>query len=277
MAVMQTKQYLALLSMLAGCLFSLLPITAYSAANDWYKAGFETRFPPGLPFLPQAGGWAVFYQHENDFLGEEKTDIFQPISAELNAALSADNTDNAFRRLFPDIYSEENIQKRLQACPVLGTNFELDGNAETQEWIISFSAQRCLHFDTAQKLLNGDDNPHKWILQQTAAGEYRVLAEGDGILYVTKGENTDGFPAIRTRFFIKRAYPNNPLQCGGAEFTWQYQNGHYQPTKGQYMAQDCEPLYFQGATGLEWERAYAKYEQQVKPLVDAWIRRFTNP
>lgn len=272
MLAMETKRYLTLLLTLAGWLPGMQPAQAAdSLGTDWYKAGFETRFPPSIPFLPDAGGWAVLYQSENDYLGEEKTDIFLPVSADLNAALSAADTDNPFRPLYPAIYSETGEQKRLESCPVLGVAFELDDNPQTQEWVISFSAERCLHFDAAEKLLKGDDKPHKWVLQQAADGQYRVLAEGDGILYVTRQDASDGFREIRTRFFIKRAYPDNPLQCGGAEFTWQYQDGRYQPSDTLYMAQDCAPLYFPDATGLEWERKYAEYEQQVKPLVDEWI------
>lgn len=253
------------------------PLYAANSLNeDWYKAGFETRFPPGMPFLPDAGGWAVLYRSADDFLGEERQDIFQPVSEALNQAVSAETTTNPFRSLYPQLYTAENIAKRLAECPLLGVALDVDQNLHTQEWLLSFSALRCLQFDTTERLLSGDDHGHKWLLQQQADSSYRILAEGDGIFYLTRQEAAN-YQAIRTRMFIARAFPEDTLQCGGAELSWHYQAEHYQLTKVEYLAQDCQLRYFPDATGLAWEREYARYEQQVKTLVDQWLERWQQP
>lgn len=238
--------------------------------SSWYKAAFETRFPPAIPSLPPAGGTVVLYKSKTDHLGEERSNVFQPISKELNAALSAEATHNPFRTLFPTLYTADNSAKRLE-CPVLGVPFELDDKPASKEWVIAFSALQCLGEDEAAKLRSGDTEAHKWVLQQTSGGQYRVLAEGDGSLHVTNQHKEQGYKEIRTRLLLKRAFPDNELQCGGAEFTWRYRNNRYYLAETEYMAQDCQPLYFPELTGEAWQNAYDEYERRVKLLVDEWV------
>jgi hypothetical protein len=262
--------FIAGMCCITGNSFANNDTKAVKLGSSWYKAAFETRFPPAIPSLPPAGGWAVLYKNKADLMGEQRDEVFRPVPRELNAALSADTTTNPFRERFPDIYTPANLSKRLE-CPVLGVPFELDEKPATQEWVISFSAQQCLSDDEAEKLRHGDDEPHKWVLQKTAGGQYRVLAEGDGSLYVTNHQKEQGYKEIRTRLFLKRAFPENELQCGGAEFTWRYRNNGYYLAETEYMAQDCQPLYFPELTGEAWQNAYNEYERRAKLLVDEWL------
>lgn len=238
--------------------------------SSWYKAAFETRFPPVIPSLPPANGWAVLYKNKADTMGKEYENIFQPVGKELNAALSATNTENPFRQLFSAIYAPASIEKRQQ-CLVLGTPFELDDKPASKEWVVSFSAAQCLSDDESLKLRQGDNDTHKWVVQKTPAGKYRVLAEGDGSLYVTNHNKEQGYKEIRTRLLLKYTFPDNPLQCGGAEFTWRYRNNGYYLADTAYMAQDCQPLHFPELTGEAWQNAYDEYERRAKLLVDEWL------
>lgn len=255
------------LSCLAG---NSLAAPTTKLGSSWFKAAFETRFPPALPSLPPAEGSVVLYKNKADPLGEERSDAFQPVSKELNVALSASSTSNPFRKLFPTLYSEANIAKRLE-CPVLGVPFELDDKPASKEWVVSFSALQCLGEDEAEKLRSGDTEAHKWVIQQGVDGKYRVLAEGDGSLYVTNQHKEQGYKEIRTHLLLKRAYPADELRCGGADLTWRYRNNNYYLAATEYMAQDCQPLYFPELTGEAWQNAYDEYERRVKLLVDAWV------
>ncbi|WP_308874573.1 hypothetical protein [Thiothrix subterranea] len=92
---------------------------AVKLSNNWYKAAFDTRFPPAMPALPAANGWVVLYKNKADLMGEQYDDVFRPVSSALNAALSADSTVNPFRKRYPAFYTPANNRKRLD-CPVLG-------------------------------------------------------------------------------------------------------------------------------------------------------------
>lgn len=245
--------------------------SAPKLSNHWYKAAFDTRFPPAVPSLPAANGWAVLYKNKADLMGEQYDDVFRPISAALNAALSAETTANPFRQRYPHFYTPANNRKRL-GCPVLGVPFELDDKPATQEWVIAFSAIQCLSDDDSAKLRQGDTEPHHWVLQKSANGKYRVLAEGDGSLHVLNHQKEQGYKEIRTRLLLKRAFPRNELQCGGAEFTWRYRNQGYYLAATEIMAQDCQPLYFPELTGEAWQYAYDEYARRAKVLVEQWLQ-----
>lgn len=238
--------------------------------QSWYQAGFVTRFPPERPGLPPASGDVTLYANKADTEGKRLEAVFKPIPKELAAALAAKTTSNPFRGQFADLYSADNLSKRQQ-CTVLGVPFALDDKKASKEWVVSFSAEQCLHYDDAEKLRSGDTEPHQWIVQKTANGQYRVLAEGDGSVYVTNHQKEQGYKEISTRLLVKRAFPENELQCGGAELTWRYRNNAYYLADTEYMAQDCQPLYFPGLTGEAWQNAYDEYERRVKVLVDEWV------
>lgn len=269
------NKFLALLFFAGLCLIAGNSLAAdnQNAAKlpaSWYKAAFETRFPPAIPSLPPANGWAILYKNKADTMGKEYANLFRPVGKDLNTALSAVATDNPFRPLFPTLYTPDNSKKRLE-CPVLGAPFELDDKPASKEWVVSFSAEQCLGKDESGNLLHGDNDAHKWVLQKTPDGKYRVLAEGDGSLYITNHNKEQGYKEIRTRLFLKRAFPDNELQCGGAEFTWRYRNKGYYLADTEYMAQDCQPLYFPELTGEAWQNAYDEYERRAKVLVDEWL------
>jgi|GEM_PF-3211810 len=268
---------LSRLLLIIGCCLS----TASPAAPDeavvklptnWYKAAFETRFPPVVPALPAANGWVVLYKNKADLMGEQHDDVFRSISPVLNAALSADSTDNPFRERYPAFYTPANDRKRLDDCAVLSVPFELDDKPTTQEWVIAFSATQCLSDDESAKLRQGDTEPHQWVLQKAANGKYRVLAEGDGSLHVLNHQKEQGYKEIRTRLVLKRAFPRDKLQCGGAELTWRYRNQGYYLAATEIMAQDCQPLYFPELTGEAWQQAYNEYARRAKVLVDQWVK-----
>jgi hypothetical protein len=203
-------------------------------------------------------------------VGTAYADAFKPISRELKAALAASTTTNPFRPLFPTLYTPENLAKRTN-CPMLAVPFELDDKSATQEWMVAFSAKQCLSADASEALRSGDTEPHYWVVQKTANSKYRVLAEGDGNVYVTNQQKEQGYKEIRTQLFLKRAFPKNALQCGGAEFTWRYRNKGYYLADTDIMAQDCQPLYFPELTGKDWKKAYDEYARRAKVLVDQWV------
>ncbi len=243
---------------------------AVKLGSNWYKAAFDARFPPLNPSLPPANGWVVLYKNKADLMGEKRADAFQPVAKALDAALAAEATSNPFRELFPKLYTPANIAKRGE-CPVLGVPFELDDKTATKEWVVAFSAKQCLSDDESEALRGGDTEPHQWVLQQTADAKFRVLAEGDGSVYVTNHQKEQGYKEIRTSMLIKRAFPEDELQCGGAEFTWRYRNNSYYLADTEIMAQDCQPLHFPELTGEAWQNAYNEYARRAKVLVDQWI------
>ncbi len=254
---------------LSGLVLPLQPAMADNHApslqSNWYEVAFVTQFPPQQP----PSGSATFYQAANDHAGQSWVNSFAPASPELKQALTTAN--NPFRTLFADLYTPANTQKRA-GCPLLSMPVEVDDQPATHEWVIAFSSQRCLYANAPTTLRYGDDDAHKWVLQQNANGSYRVLAEGDGTLMISKRQRQQGYKEIRQQVFIARLYPQHPLQCGGAWLTWHYQQGRYQLAQVQYQAQDCEPRYFPHLQGAEWKRAYARYEQQVRPLIDQWLK-----
>ena len=202
--------------------------------------------------------------------GATYDDVFKPVSRELKAALAASSTANPFRPLFPALYTPENLAKRNH-CPMISVPFELDDKTVTQEWVVAFSAKQCLSADASEPLRSGDTEPHHWVVQKTADSKYRVLAEGDGHVYVTNQQKEQGYKEIRTQLWLKRAFPNNELQCGGAEFTWRYRNKGYYLADTEIMAQDCQPLYFPELTGEAWQNAYDEYARRTQALVDQWV------
>lgn len=268
---------LAPLLLAVGCCCSVNSFADTAATQvvklgtSWYKAAFETRFPPEGASLPPANGSVVLYKNKADLVGETHTDAFKPVAKELKAALAATSTTNPFRQHFPDLYTPANLAK-LSNCPMVSVPFELDDATTTTEWVVAFSATQCLNADASATLRAGDSTPHHWVLQKTADSKYRVLAEGDGDVYVTNHQKEQGYKEIRTSLLIKRAFPANKLQCGGAEFTWRYRNNGYTLADTEIMAQDCEPLYFPDLTGEAWQKAYDKYAAQVKTLVDGWLK-----
>ncbi|SDZ94365.1 hypothetical protein SAMN05660964_00582 [Thiothrix caldifontis] len=244
---------------------------AIKLGSSWYRAAFETRFPPAIPSLPDANGWVVLYKNKADLMGEQHDNVFRPITPALNVALSAETTLNPFRKRYPDFYTEVSNRKRLD-CPVLGVPFELDDKPTTQEWVVAFSAIQCLSDDESVKLRQGDTEAHYWVLQKRANGQYRVLAEGDGSLHVVNHYKEQGYKEIRTRLLLNRAFPNDELQCGGAEFTWRYRNTGYYLADTEIMAQDCQLLHFPELTGEAWQYAYDEYARRAKVLVDQWVK-----
>ncbi len=272
---------LAPLLLAVGCCYSTSSFAdtdapAVKLGSSWYKAAFETRFPPEGASLPAASGSVVLYQNKADLAGETHADMFKPAAKELKAALAASSTTNPFRQHFPDLYTEANLAKR-DACTLLSVPFELDDKSATKEWVVAFSATQCLNADTSAALRAGDSTPHLWILQKTADSKYRVLAEGDGDIYVTNHQKEQGYKEIRTSLLIKRACPENTLQCGGAEFTWRYRNHGYALADTEIMAQDCEPLYFPDLKGAARQKAYDKYASRVKTLVEQWFKDQSPP
>ena len=257
---------------LSGLVLPLQPAMADNHApslqSNWYEVAFVTQFPP----QQSPSGSATFYQAANDHAGQSWSNSFAPASTELKQALTTAN--NPFRALFADLYTPANTQKRA-GCPLLSMPVEVDDQPATDEWVIAFSSQRCLYANAPTTLRYGDDDAHKWVLQQNANGSYRVLAEGDGTLMISKRQRQQGYKEIRQQVFIARLYPQHLLQCGGAWLTWHYQQGRYQLAQVQYQAQDCEPRYFPHLQGAEWKRAYARYEQQVRPLINQWLKN--NP
>lgn len=264
------------LLLVAGCCYSVssraeTDTPAVKLGSSWYKAAFETRFPPQGASLPPANGSAVLYKNKADLAGEAHTDIYKPIAKELRTALAAPRTANPFRTQFPDLYTAANLAKR-DDCAMISVPVEVDDKSATKEWVVAFSATQCLDADPSAVLRAGDSTPHQWVLQKTAAGKYRVLAEGDGQVYITNHQKEQGYKEIRTNLLIKRILPDNALQCGGAEFTWRYRNNGYALADTDIMAQDCEPLYFPELTGEAWQKAYDKYAARVKTLVEQWLK-----
>ena len=266
---------LAPLLLVLGCCFSASSLAAPDGqtaklGTSWYKAFFDARFPPVEASLPPASGSVVLYKNKADLVGATHSDAFKPVSRELKTALAASTTSNPFRPLFPTLYTPASLAKRNN-CPMIAVPFELDDKNATQEWMVAFSAKQCLSADAAERLRRGDTEPHYWVVQKTANSQYRVLAEGDGSVYVTNQMKEQGYKEIRTLLLLKQAFPQNALQCGGAEFTWRYRNKSYYLADTEIMAQDCQPLYFPELTGEAWQNAYNEYARRAKVLVDQWV------
>lgn len=237
--------------------------------DDWYKAVFEVQFPPQIPGLPPAQGNVVLHQTKIDLAGQAYPELFRPMPAELGEAITAADTVNPFRSSFTPLYEEHNARKRAR-CPALAATFELDDNPQTQEWVVSFSALQCLADDPSLALRSGDTEPHQWVVQRLANGKFRILAESDGMIHIINRNKEDGYKEIHTRLAVKRSFPNNELQCGAAELTWQYRNGSYKIAAREYLAQECASLYFPALSGEAKAIAYAEYERRIKALVEEW-------
>lgn len=258
-----------------GCCFSPSSFAAPDAQTSkletsWYKAFFETQFPPISATLPPANGSVVLYKNKTDFVGLSYPAIFKPISRELRAALLAPTTTNPFTPLFPALHTPESL-KKLNQCQMLSVKFELDDKNPTTEWVVAFSQKQCLSADASEALRSGDTEPHYWVIQKAPDNNYRVLAEGDGNIYITNQQKEQGYKEIRTLVLLKHAFPNNALQCGGAVLTWRYRNKGYYLADTEVMAQDCQPLYFPELTGQAWQNAYDEYKRRATVLVDQWI------
>jgi hypothetical protein len=241
--------------------------SAQAVDNRWYEASFSAQFPP----REDPVGSVTLYQ-QNSLSGENLTNAFKNVPDNQRKALV--EASNPLHALYPKLYTSAALSKRA-ACPVLAATIELDDNTQTKEQVVAMSTTRCLDYDEAQRLRSGDTEPHLWVVQQGTDGQYRILAEGDGTLSINRSYRQNGYKTIRTHASIRHLFPDDPLQCGGAELTWHYQNGQYQLADTDYQAQDCEPLYFPDAKGAEWDAAYQRYVQQVKPLIDKWLTQ--NP
>ena len=242
---------------------SLWASSAQAVDNNWYEANFSAQFPPRQDPV----GSLTLYQ-QNGLSGETLTSIFKEVPENQRKALL--EATNPLRSLYPKLYTSSALSKRA-TCPMLTASFELDDNAQTKEQVVTMSTVRCLDYDETERLRYGDTEPHMWVVQQSPDGKYRLFAEGDGTLVISRSTRHNGYKTIRTHVSVRRIDPENALRCGGADLTWHYQDGQYHLTDTTYQAQDCEPLYFPDAKGGQWDTAYQQYLQHVKTVVDKWL------
>lgn len=260
MAVRKPLWSLGLSFSLAANLAIAAPAPALNA--NWQEAVFTTQFNPNQEPM----GSVTLYRSPADKQGQTWNNSFSLLTPELfNTLARATNPWSAF---YPNLYTPANRQKRA-ACPLISTPVEIDDNPQTHEWVIAFSSERCLYYSATDNLRYGDDEAHKWVLQQMPNGQARILAEGDGLLAVI--QQGSGFKDIKTQALVPRLFPQDPLQCGSAELTWHYQQNRYQLANVDYRAHDCEPLYFPHLRGAAWEQDYAEYVAKVQGLIDSWL------
>lgn len=202
----------------------------------------------------------------------------KPAPAYLRDALFAPSTANPFRSAFAPLYQ---AAQRLNTCPFVAVQIEVDHQAATQEWYLATAAEYCLQGQQAVLAQGTDFSAHVWLLQRLSNGRFRVLMQSTGALTVDASGTTQGYKALQTRIFNPHVIRSNGSHtqpvCGFGVIDWRYQQGRYQPIKLYPIVSTCERHY---QALLRPEETQAQFLARMKPLVKhyvlQWLRQATG-
>ena len=204
--------------------------------SNGHKVGFFVNFD-GIKIR---NSHLDIYENGNDIVGSTLDNVLKPISSDLIQHLFSPETINPFRVLFPQIYQSAQ-NNAYQYCDFVGIQFELDDRQDTQEWFISFPAEKCLYADNAI-IQNSYSEAHSWFIQKDSQGIYKVLMQSEGLLYSIKHKN-HAYRTLETQIFNQHMQRNNKKSCGYGIITWNYQNNQYIPQQLFSKINGCESVF----------------------------------
>ena len=236
--------------------------------NSLYQLRFHTEFFSSYPNYPhsrnlQRGRVHIKQTKKSKTIFAKK--LFKPAPFFLKRAITSATTINHFAETYAFYKNTDDI-KAILKCPALSTQFELDNNKSTKEWLVSLSLKYCLN----PKSRGVDQYPHMWVLQQNAKGQYRVLLEGDDKITITVSDDKSdsGYKVAESDIFLNKLSKKESKKCGGATVSWRYMADRYRPTQREYHHVDCDSKKSKGATLRRYSKKHLK---AIRPEVNKII------
>lgn len=209
---------------------------------------------------------ATLANQKDQTIGEVKTTVLLPTS--LKRQLFFPTTSNPFKAVYAVLYTPAAL-KKLQNCPFVGIEFDLDSNRKTREWYISTSTVGCVK---NQSYIDGGMG-HNWILQKTEKGQFRVLMESDSTLHVAKLNNKKSlYKPLETLHVVMRFSPSSKLGCGAISVDWTYSSTKQQYQIGKTYLQQANCPEIQGVANNQ--RLMARIKAEIDPWMNKTLKAF---
>ena len=252
-----------------------------NSTKHYYQLRFKTTFDSTATYYPAHNnintGTAFIYQQEGSSVIKKN---FSTATKRVKEATLASATENPFKALYPHIYTA-NHRERLLKCPMLSFPFELDNDANTQEWLVSSSTYFCLGANKQ----GIDYDAHMWLLQKQSNDHYQILMEGDSLMVINnnqytnqshnkkynKQDNKHHYNSIESYLYLNRTQTGLSSKCGGTKNKWYYSRGYYQLEKTEYHTRDCD---YQHSRGNMMDFYHVSFIKAVKPDADKLMQLF---
>ena len=249
-------------------------LNSITKTNSYYKllfhGGFNSNYPNSYPdSANQDRGTITVYPASGKGSVADLDMLYFPQHI-LDRIISS-QTSNAFRKVYPQIYQAQHLEK-LRKCPFLGTQFELDNDASTSEWLATISIPLCLRLEKR----GVDSNPHMWIVQKQADNTWRVLMESDSSISVINSSQNDrpAYKHLKTWLYNRRSWLGHENNCGGARIVWKYQDEQYHPIELHYQTHDCDFQNSHSEVRMQYEK---KHLANIKLMVDQRLDNLEKP
>lgn len=221
-------------------------------------------------------GTVFFYK--SDFITQGQQDLVKlPKSVKDSFLVSIQSSiTNPFKNSYLHFYTNPVIELLKSKCPFVGVNFELDGNNNTQEWLVTTNIGAC-----NSKILDSEN--HIWIIQKEQNKNWRVLMESDATL-TAKTIKVKSYKQLWTEHYVNSFSPKSGLGCGRVALRWNYLNGRYRIIKQGIDYGDCSskfvfdrpesgyndaPDYVSEAENTRRKR---QAEAKVKVIANQWLQ-----